>query len=70
MQQGDVPAAAPPPRDGPELMEQNINERWLPARDPATAVAVLLEAMPRQSLITCAYENRASSDRHADLSHS
>lgn len=61
VQQGDVPAAAPPQRDGLVLMEQNITERWIPAYDSAspTIVAVLLEAMPCQSLITCANEKKS-----------
>ena len=35
--QGDVPVAAPPPRDVPGLKERNIRERWLPADDPAAS---------------------------------
>lgn len=51
--QGDVPAVAPPPWDVPGIMEQNINEGWLPADDLATTPLATSEV--RQVALTCAF---------------
>lgn len=56
--QGDVPVAAPPPRDVPELMEQNIGEGWFPAHDPAASPLALLEVRQAAMPSKCRRANR------------
>ena len=53
--QGDVPVAAPPPRDVPGIMERNVSEGWPPADDPAACTMAPSEVRQAEMPSRCNY---------------